>query len=62
MRTIVAAAVAAAFAVNVQAQDKPKAAPPPAWHQGKGANMADSKLAPHAGKNTETAAQQRRNQ
>jgi len=54
MRSIVALAVAAAFTINAQAQDKPK--PPPAWHQGKGANMADSKLAPHAGKNTETPA------
>jgi len=52
MRSIVAVAVAAAFAFNAQAQPKP----PPAWHQGKGANMADSKLAPHAGKNTETPA------
>jgi glucose/arabinose dehydrogenase len=36
------------------AQDKP--APPPAWQQGRGPAMADSKLAPHAGKNTETPA------
>lgn len=47
MRTILAVAVSAAFAINAQAQA-------PAWHQGKGASMADSKLAPHAGKNTET--------
>ena len=52
MKTIIAAAVTAAFAVTAHAQPKP----PPAWHQGKGANMADSKLAPHAGKNTETSA------
>jgi glucose/arabinose dehydrogenase len=52
MRTIIAAAVTAAFAVAAHAQQKP----PPAWHQGKGPNMADSKLAPHAGKNTETPA------
>jgi glucose/arabinose dehydrogenase len=37
-----------------QAQDKPKP-PPPAWHQGKPAAMSDSKLAPHAGKMTETS-------
>jgi glucose/arabinose dehydrogenase len=36
------------------AQDKPK--PPPAWHQGKPPAMAESKLAPLAGKNTETPA------
>jgi len=36
------------------AQDKP--APPPMWQQGRGPAMADSKLAPHAGKNTETPA------
>jgi glucose/arabinose dehydrogenase len=54
MKSIIALAVAAAFAVNVPVQAQPK--PAPAWHQGKGANMADSKLAPHAGKNTETPA------
>jgi glucose/arabinose dehydrogenase len=54
MKSVVALAVAAAFTINAQAQTKP--APPPAWQQGKGANMADSKLAPHAGKNTETPA------
>jgi len=54
MKSIIALAVAAAFSINAQAQTKP--APPPAWQQGKGANMADSKLAPHAGKNTETPA------
>ena len=32
------------------------AAPPPAWQQGRPASMADSKLAPLAGKNTVTAA------
>jgi glucose/arabinose dehydrogenase len=36
------------------AQDKPK--PPPAWKQGMPAKMADSKLAPHPGKMTETPA------
>ena len=52
-RSAIAAAVAAAFVFSAaQAQQKP----PPAWHQGKGPNMADSKLAPHAGKMTETPA------
>jgi glucose/arabinose dehydrogenase len=54
MRTLIALAVTAAFAAGAQAQDKPK--PPPAWHQGKPAAMGDSKLAPHAGKMTETPA------
>lgn len=52
MKTIIAVAVAAAFAAQALAQDKPK--PPPAWHQGKPPAMAESKLAPHAGKMTET--------
>ena len=47
-------AVAAAFAAPALSQDKPK--PPPAWHQGKPAAQAESKLAPHAGKMTETPA------
>jgi glucose/arabinose dehydrogenase len=55
MRSLVALAVSAAFVASfAQAQDKPK--PPPAWHQGKGAKQADSKLAPHSGKMTETPA------
>jgi glucose/arabinose dehydrogenase len=54
MRTLIAAAIAAAFAVPAQSQDKP--APPPAWHQGKPPAHAESKLAPHAGKMTETPA------
>ena len=54
MRTFIAAAVAAAFAVSAQAQDK--AAPPPAWKQGMSDKYKDSKLAPHAGKMTETSA------
>ena len=53
IRTAMAAAVLLAFGI-AQAQDKP--APPPAWHQGKPAALADSKLAPLAGKMTETAA------
>jgi glucose/arabinose dehydrogenase len=44
-------AALAAFA-SAYAQDKP--APPPAWHQGKPPAMDSSKLAPHAGKMTET--------
>jgi glucose/arabinose dehydrogenase len=52
MRTLVAAAVTAAFAVTAHAQPKP----PPAWHQGKPPAMGESKLAPHAGKMTETPA------
>jgi glucose/arabinose dehydrogenase len=56
MRSLVALAVTAAFTASFAAygQDKPK--PPPAWHQGKSAKQADSKLAPHAGKMTETPA------
>lgn len=50
-----AAASTLAFAIQVAyAQDKPK--PPPAWHQGKPPALADSKLAPVAGKMTETPA------
>ena len=52
MNKLIALAVAAAFAAPALSQDKPK--PPPAWHQGKPAAMAESKLAPHAGKMTET--------
>jgi glucose/arabinose dehydrogenase len=56
MKTLIVAsataAIATVFAVHAQAQDKPK--PPPAWHQGKPPAMADSKLAPHPGKMTET--------
>ena len=48
-------AVIAAFSISpVLAQDKPK--PPPAWHQGKPPAQAESKLAPHPGKMTETPA------
>src|SRR5574338_229261 len=42
---VVAAAVAAAFAVPAAAQDK---APPPAWHQGKPPAMNESTLHPFA--------------
>ena len=51
----VTSAAVLAFAVqSAFSQDKPK--PPPAWHQGKPAAMADSKLAPVPGKMTETPA------
>jgi glucose/arabinose dehydrogenase len=57
MKPLFAAAAAGTLAAAVSfawAQDKPK--PPPAWHQGKPAAMADSKLAPLPGKMTETPA------
>lgn len=49
-RTLLATALLAAMSVYAQ----PK--PPPAWHQGKPPAMADSKLAPLAGRMTETPA------
>src|SRR5262245_9658658 len=55
IRTAIAAGVLLAFGI-AHAQDKAKPAPPPAWHQGKPAAMGDSKLAPLAGKMTETPA------
>ena len=51
MKTLIAVAVGAAFAGSAFAQSAP-----PAWHQGKGGKMSESKLAPHAGKMTETPA------
>jgi glucose/arabinose dehydrogenase len=45
-------ATALAAAATAYGQAKP---PPPAWHQGKPPAMSDSKLAPHAGKMTETS-------
>ena len=54
MNKLIALAVAAAFAAPALSQEKKPAAPPPAWHQGKPPAMAESKLAPHAGKMTET--------
>jgi len=54
MNKLIALAVAAAFAAPALSQDKPK--PPPAWQQGKPPAMGESKLAPHAGKMTETPA------
>jgi glucose/arabinose dehydrogenase len=53
--TPLAAALALAASTGLApAQDKP--APPPIWKQGQPAKMAESKLAPHAGKMTETPA------
>jgi glucose/arabinose dehydrogenase len=54
-RSAISFAVAAALTFPVLAQDK---APAPAWKQGMPENMADSKLAPHAGKLTATPADQ----
>ncbi len=54
MKSLIALAVTAAFTVSVQAQTKPAA--PPIWKQGMPEKMKDSKLAPHAGKMTETPA------
>jgi glucose/arabinose dehydrogenase len=48
------AAAAAMLCAGAWAQDKPAA--PPAWKQGMPDKMKDSKLAPHAGKMTETPA------
>ena len=50
-KTAIALTLSAAF-FTAQAQEPPK--PPPAWHQGKGPAMSVSKLAPHAGRLTET--------
>jgi len=47
-RTLIAAAVLAAFALSAAAQDKPSASPPPAWHQGKPPAMTESTLHPFA--------------
>ena len=52
MKKLIALAVAAAFAAPALSQPKPA----PAWHQGKPPAQAESKLAPHAGKMTETPA------
>src|SRR6267142_781481 len=45
MRVVVAAAVLAAFTA-AQAQDKPAAAPPPSWQQGKPPALSESSLHP----------------
>jgi glucose/arabinose dehydrogenase len=49
------AALFSVMVVPVQAQQSAAPKPPPAWQQGRPPAMADSKLAPHAGKMTETA-------
>jgi glucose/arabinose dehydrogenase len=57
-KTALSLAAVSVLALSVQsafAQDK-AAAPPPAWHQGKPAALSESKLAPLAGKMTETPA------
>ena len=46
MKSVLAVAVSAAFALSVQAQDKPAA--PPSWHQGKPPAQAESTLHPFA--------------
>ncbi|MFM8548873.1 MAG: sorbosone dehydrogenase family protein, partial [Betaproteobacteria bacterium] len=61
MKTISLAArsaIAAALALSAAASSAqaPAAAPPPAWKQGMPASMANSPLAPHAGKMTVTPA------
>jgi len=48
MLKLVVAAVAAAFAVPLMAQDKPAAAPAPSWQQGKPPAQAESTLHPFA--------------
>jgi glucose/arabinose dehydrogenase len=55
MKTALAFAITTLLCASAAlAQDKP--APPPAWKQGMPDKMKDSKLAPHAGKMTETPA------
>jgi len=57
-KSVFVLAAASVLTLSIQAalaQDK-AAAPPPAWQQGRPAALADSKLAPNAGKNTETPA------
>jgi len=51
MNKLIALAAAGAFAAPAMSQQQP-----PAWHQGKPPAQAESKLAPHAGKMTETPA------
>ena len=51
MNKLIAFAVGAAFAAPAMSQQQP-----PIWHQGKPPAQAESKLAPHAGKMTETPA------
>src|SRR6185369_9878636 len=55
MKTKLLALAATSFAIT-QAFAQAPASPPPAWHQGKPPALAESKLAPLAGKMTETPA------
>src|SRR3954468_197232 len=55
---MLAAAVAAAFAGNALAQDKPAATPAPSWQQGKPPAMAESTLHPFAPHMTGRAAKE----
>ncbi len=48
MNKVIGTAVIAAFATGALAQDKPAAAPPPSWQQGKPDAMAESTLHPFA--------------
>src|SRR5882757_6877718 len=48
MKSPISFAVAAAFSVSALAQDKPAAAPPPSWQQGKPAALSESTLHPFA--------------
>jgi len=48
MKSPISFAVAAAFSISALAQDKPAAAPPPSWQQGKPAALAESTLHPFA--------------
>jgi glucose/arabinose dehydrogenase len=48
MKSRISFAVAAAFSISALAQDKPAAAPPPSWQQGKPPAMAESTLHPFA--------------
>src|SRR3981081_2021780 len=52
MKSPISFAVAAAFSISALAQDKPAAAPPPSWQQGKPAALAESTLNPFAPKQT----------
>src|SRR3989440_9280695 len=47
MKSLIALALLSAFA-SAQAQDKPAAAPPPSWQQGKPPALGDSTLHPFA--------------
>src|SRR5882762_2585836 len=48
MRDVAVAAAVMAVFTAAQAQDKPAAAPPPSWHQGKPPALSESTLHPFA--------------